>query len=353
VRINEETVIPMTKKIPAFLVILVCALSDFAFAQDTILLNNGDILTGKILQRNVDSVSFKSAAFGTVTLLPEDILEIRFGSGELSEVIVSADAVASASSTAVDPSHFVGPQPAPSELKDAAIKSKWSGQAGLSIAMRESTQSNISGVTGTDEYETYRIYGNVDWESEQNKLRWDWTYRYTRDEIQTQDDYLNLTQQYSRHFSKSFFTAAKTMYQRDYRRQIEHEFLQTAELGINWFDADAFTFSTSAGGGYHAYDRNKLNGATADETISIEEPKFIFDQSLRWRVTDPLTLIQKYTHLGNLTNYHFVFIAGLENKLIRDVFLRLEYRLDRDTEVFYDDRGYYDKALLTSLLYKF
>ena len=70
-------------------------------------------------------------------------------------------------------------------------------------------------------------------------------------------------------------------------------------------------------------------------------------------MTDPLTLIQKYTHLGNLTNYHFIFMAGLENKLIRDLFLRLEYRLDRDTEVFYNDRAYYDKALLTSLLYKF
>ena len=46
-------------------------------------------------------------------------------------------------------------------------------------------------------------------------------------------------------------------------------------------------------------------------------------------------------------------MAGLENKLIRDLFLRLEYRLDRDTEVFYNDRAYYDKALLTSLLYKF
>jgi hypothetical protein len=198
------------------------------------------------------------------------------------------------------------------------------------------------------------VYGNVDWKSEQNKLRWDWTYRYTRDETRKQDDYLNLTQQYSHAFSKNYYATAKTMYQRDYRRQIENEYLQTAEIGINWFDASAFQFSTSAGGGYHAYDRTKQNWVTkTDETLSIEEPKFIFDQSMRWQVTDPLALIQKYTHLGNLTNYHFVFMAGLENKLIRDVFLRLEYRLDRDTEVFYDDRGYYDKALLTSLLYKF
>ena len=65
------------------------------------------------------------------------------------------------------------------------------------------------------------------------------------------------------------------------------------------------------------------------------------------------SIINVLESIKNQTNYHFVFIAGLENKLIRDLFLRLEYRLDRDTEVFYNDRGYYDKALLTSLLYKF
>jgi hypothetical protein len=341
----------MTKRTPAFIVILVLALAGFAFAQDTILLNNGDILTGTILEQNVDSVYFKSSAFGSVSLQTKDIREIRFETGELGEVVVPAETVTVAlAPAALDLSRFVGPLPAPS-VPHTVIESKWSGQAGLSIAMRESTQSDMNGETGTEEFETYRVYGNVDWKSEQNTLRWDWTYRYTRDEIRTQDDYLNLTQQYSHHFSKSYFTTAKTMYQRDYRRRIENEFLQTAELGIKWFDADAFKFSTSAGGGYHAYERSTQNGD--DEMLSIEEPKFIFDQSLRWQVTDPLTLIQKYTHLGNLTNYHFVFIAGLENKLIRDLFLRLEYRLDRDTEVFYDDRGYYDKALLTSLLYKF
>ncbi len=83
------------------------------------------------------------------------------------------------------------------------------------------------------------------------------------------------------------------------------------------------------------------------------EPKFIFDESLEWTLVNSLTLFQKYTHLGDLENYHFIFSSGLENKLIRDLFLRLEYRIDSDTETAYDDNGYYDKALLTSLLYKF
>jgi len=350
----QEIVNPMTKKTAEFIVLFISVLSACAFAQDTILLNNGDTLTGKVLSQDADSVYFKSSAFGSVSIQANEIREIRVQAGESDAAVVPEKEASNAAAPAVlDPSRFVGPLPLPSEPAEAVKQSNWTGQAGLSIAMRESTHTDLNGATGTDEYETYRVYGNVDWQREKNKLRWDWTYRYTRDEVRTQDDYLNLTQQYSHDFSKSYYATAKTMYQRDYRRQIENEYLQTAEIGIKWFDADAFKFSTSAGGGYHAYNRNKQIGTLSDETLSIEEPKFIFDQSLRWQVTDPLTLIQKYTHLGNLTNYHFVFMAGLENKLIRDLFLRLEYRLDRDTEVFYDDRGYYDKALLTSLLYKF
>jgi len=340
----------MTRRTQGSIVLLALTFAGFAFAQDKILLNNGDILTGEILQQDAENLYFKSSAFGSVNLRAKDIREIQHGPESLDEEVVPAETA----TVAPDPSRFVGPLPAPSKPAETAKQNKWTGQAGLSIAMRESTQTDLNGVTGTDKYETYRVYGNVDWQSERNQLRWDWTYRYSRDEIRTQDDYLNLTQQYSHDFSKSYYATAKTMYQRDYRRQIENEYLQTTEIGIKWFDADAFQFSTSAGGGYHAYDRSKQSGTTlSGETISIAEPKFIFDQALRWQVTDPLTLIQKYTHLGNLTNYHFVFMAGLENKLIRDVFLRLEYRLDRDTEVFYDDHGYYDKALLTSLLYKF
>jgi hypothetical protein len=325
---------------------------EFAHAQDTILLNNGDTLTGTILEQNADGVYFDSRTFGPVSLKAIDIREIRFGSDESGGLAAppEAAAVEPVKPAILDPSRFVGPLPASPKAKNG----QWAGQAGVSIAMRESTQSDVNGVTGTEKYETYRVYGNLDWQGKQNKLRWDWTYRYTKDENQKRDDYLNILQQYSHDFSRNYYATAKTMYQQDYRRQIEHEYLQTAEIGIKWFDADEFKFSTSAGGGYHAYDRNKENGTTLDDkTLRINEPKFIFDQSLHWQVTDPLTLIQKYTHLGNLTNYHFVFIAGLENKLIRDLFLRLEYRLDRDTEVFYNDRAYYDKALLTSLLYKF
>ncbi len=218
--------------------------------------------------------------------------------------------------------------------------------------MREKTSTNQSGTYKYEKFETYRLYGNLDWKGERNALRWNWTYRYSEDEDKVRDDYFNVTQKYNHTFkNKNYFATAKTLYQRDYNRRIENEYLQTAELGIKWFGKGSkVQLSTSAGGGYHVYDRQNSARTT---TTSVSEPKFIFDETFRWDVINTLAITQKYTHLGNLENYHLLFSAGIENKLVKDIFLRLEYRLDKDTEVSYDDKGYYDKALLTSLLYKF
>ena len=308
---------------------------------DKVVLKNGDVLSGDILKETGEHVYFRSRAVGAVSLQAKDIAEIRLQPEDSENLSTPAVVIP----TVVTPK-------AVQKKKEA--DTPWSGQAGMSVAMRESTKSNASGVTGKDQIETYRIYGNMGWDSKPNKLRWDWTYRYSRDEYEKQDDYLNITQRYTREFEKSYYATAKTMYQQDYRREIEHEYLQTAEMGVKWIELKDFELSTSIGGGYHRYDRITYNQATnADETVTRNQPKFIFDESLRWQIISSLTLIQKYTHLGDLNDYHFVFTTGIENKLIRDVFLRMEYRLDRDTEVLYDDRGYYDKALLASVLYKF
>jgi len=309
-----------------------------AFAKDVIVLKNGDTLTGTILKQDAGHVHFKSGAFGSVSLSTRDIAEIRIETEELGEVVVPAAAIAAPEPAKPAPAAAAAPPPA------APKKKRWSGQAGLAIAMREKTQSNSNGTYREEKFEVYRIYGNLDWKGDKNGLRWNWIYRYSEDEDRVRDDFFNVTQKYNRNLKSGYYTEAKTVYQRDYNRDIQNEFLQTAEIGKKWFQRPKLKFSTSVGAGYHQFERQ--------ETVT-KEPKFIFDEALEWKMINSLTLFQKYTHLGDLEKYHFVFSSGLENKLIQDVFLRLEYRLDRDTETSYYDRSYYDKALLTSLLYKF
>lgn len=336
------------------------------FAQDTLVFKNGDVLTGTILKQDAELVQFSSESFGSVNLKTSDIAEIRTATPEAAQPAAKQpEAGAALAEKPVDEKDAAAPkansaaelleqmaeaarEAAPTPDQTAMAPSKWTGQAGLALAMREKTDSNTDGVYREEEYKTYRIYGHVNWKGEQNNLNWNWTYRYSEDETKTRDDFFNVTQKYNHNLKGGYYAEAKTVYQSDYNRNIDNEFLQTAEIGRKWFQESKFKLSTSVGGGYHQYERT-LSG----EIMRISEPKFIFDESLTWQLINSLTLFQKYTHLGDLEAYHFVFSSGLENKLIRDVFLRFEYRLDRDTDTSYDDKGYYDKALLTSLLYKF
>lgn len=339
-------------KLSLFSLILLLGTTGPGFAQDTVVLKNGDVLSGEILEQTDDHVYFKSAAFGSISLSPRDIQEIRIIEEDLGEITVPEEAIP-------QNKEIKGNLPE-AEIKETLLvndepakkKSLWSGQAGLAIAMREKTSSNASGVYKEEQFETYRLYGNVNWEGERNSLKWAWTYRYSEDEYRVRDDFFNVNQKYQFNFKdENLFSTAKTVFQKDYNRRIENEFLQTAEMGIKWFSSDSkIQLSTSAGGGYHMYDRLD-SSRTYGTTVSKFE--FIFDQALRWELMNTLAIIQKYTHLGDTEQYNMLFSAGLENKLVRDLFIRFEYRLNQDTEVYYDDKGYYDKALLTSLLYKF
>ncbi len=372
-------------------IILAGCMALTSHAADTIVLKNGDTLTGKILSEEGDTVVFESGMFGKIDLAKENVKEIKREpipepAPEPEKTAESEKPAEPETAPQTVPNTEPEKQPEPQaktrsffnimkvsdaralavqQRKDAEEKrtdqsknhflerKRWSGKTQLAIAMRESnSEQRVTGNETTqfvEKYETYHFSGNVDWKGDKNKLRWDMTYRYSRNELRKKDDFFNVQQQYNRDIQENYFATAKTVYQQDFRRRIDQEFLQTAEMGVKWSTRPKLQLTTSVGGGYHKYDRI----ARGDEQISVSEPKFIFDESLNWNIVDSLTLIQKYTHLGDLTNYHFTFSAGLENKLIHDIFLRVEYRLDRDTEVFYDDKGYYDKALLTTLVYKF
>jgi hypothetical protein len=350
-----------------------CITATTAFSQDTIVFKNGDVLTGTILKQDAEHVQFSSESFGSVSLNTADIAKIRTEAptatttdqpaaqqpvaeaalgvkpgGGKNSTTASADSAAEILEQMAEAGRKATTIQALEAKAPPQAPSKWTGQAGLAIAMREKTDSNSTGIYREDEFRTYRLYGNINWKGEKNNLNWKWTYRYSEDETRKRDDYVNLTQKYNHNLKGGYYAETKTVYQSDYNRNIDDEFLQTAEIGKKWYQLPRFKFSTSVGGGYHIYERS-LPG----ETTRTSEPKFIFDESLEWKLINSLTLFQKYTHLGDLEAYHFIFSSGLENRLIRDVFLRLEYRLDRDTDTVYDGKGYYDKALLTSLLYKF
>ncbi len=320
----------LTKPFQLILLLLCAAAS--GFAQDTIVFKNGDTLSGDILEQTGTNLLFKSSSLGTIKLQKSDIAEINPQKAEPPK-----------------------PAPKPAAPKDQPKKKKqWSGQSGVQIAMRERSNLDQNGdPTSTDEFESYKVYGHVKWAEKKNSLKWSWTYRYSETDGVLKDDFFNITQDYRRTISPRYFATGKSMYQRDVLRKVDKEYLQTAEIGVKWLESNKFKLTTSSGIAYHQY--------SIVDNGEVDEGTFILDESFRWTVLDSLTLFQKYTHLGDTENYHWLLSSGIENKLIQNLFLKFEYRIDRDTGIRYSSSGsytgsrrsYYDRALLTSILYKF
>jgi len=242
-------------------------------------------------------------------------------------------------------------------------KTPWSGQVSASVLTRDSnTLQKKYDDTVTEKsqlIDDVKLQLQTSYKKESYEFKWTSKYRFYRTDIlgniRIIDDLFNISQEYKYLFSeKSYYFFSRSLYQQDYRRAIDHEFLQTAEIGLDIIKKRNMTLSTSIGIAYHRYLRTIVNSTNAENIDrDVELPKGVFTENFRWEIIDDLALIQQYKHQGDFSNYQFSFKAGVENKMISNLFLKLEYKIEEDTEVSYDDKGYYNRSLLASIVYKF
>ena len=249
------------------------------------------------------------------------------------------------------------------QINTTKKKTPWSGQVSASVLTRDSNtlqkKYNDTVTEKSQLIDDIKLQVQTSYKKENYELKWASKYRFYRTDIlgniRIIDDLFNISQEYKYLFSeKSYYFFSRSLYQQDYRRAIDHEFLQTAEIGFDIIKERNMTFSTSIGIAYHRYLRTIVN-STNSENIDrdVELPKGVFTENFRWEIIDDLALIQQYKHQGDFSNYQFSFKAGVENKMISNLFLKLEYKIEEDTEVSYDDKGYYNRSLLASIVYKF
>ena len=249
------------------------------------------------------------------------------------------------------------------QINTTKKKTPWSGQISASVLTRDSNtlqkKYNDTVTEKSQLIDDIKLQAQTSYKKENYELKWASKYRFYRTDIlgniRIIDDLFNISQEYKFLFSeKSYYFFSRSLYQQDYRRAIDHEFLQTAEIGFDIIKERNMTFSTSIGIAYHRYLRTIVN-STNSENIDrdVELPKGVFTENFRWEIIDDLALIQQYKHQGDFSNYQFSFKAGVENKMISNLFLKLEYKIEEDTEVSYDDKGYYNRSLLASVVYKF
>ena len=158
-----------------------------------------------------------------------------------------------------------------------------------------------------------KLQVQTSYKKENYELKWASKYRFYRTDIlgniRVIDDLFNISQEYKYLFSeKSYYFFSRSLYQQDYRRAIDHEFLQTAEIGFDIIKERNMTFSTSIGIAYHRYLRTIVN-STNSENIDrdVELPKGVFTENFRWEIIDDLALIQQYKHQGDFSSYQFSF----------------------------------------------
>ena len=237
-------------------------------------------------------------------------------------------------------------------------KSPWSGQISASILTRDSNTLKKSNDIVTEKnqlIDDIKLQLQTLYKKNNYELKWIAKYRFYQTDIRQIDDLISLSQEYKYSFpEKSYYLAARTKYQQDYRRAIDHEILQTIEVGVDLIKEKKMTLSTSIGGAYHRYLRTVVNTSNNENVDrDVELPKGVFTENFRWEIIDDVAVIQQYKHQGDFSNYQILFRVGVENRMISNVFLKLEYKIEEDTEVSYDDRGYYNRSLLASILYKF
>ncbi|MFL2876536.1 MAG: DUF481 domain-containing protein [Pontiellaceae bacterium] len=313
-------------KVCGYTLFLIIWIASFSSAE-TVLFKNGDRINATSVEQTNDLLRITSERFGTI-LIAENELQ----------------------PTPPPPAKKSPPnQPTPKKT------STWSGQISASQTSRDLNtiqQRNDIIAERKQKLKDTRIQLRLNYVKSNHEFNWDAKHRYYYRDRKIDDQY-TLTQIYKRNIPlKKYYTSFKSMYQTDFRRAIEHEYLQTAEVGIDWKKTEKFSISTSVGIAYHKYKRSILSN-NENITQNVELPKAVFNEKLRWQLIDDLTLVQSYSHQGDFDNYQFNFSGGIENRLIKDLFIKIEYKIEEDTEVNYDDKGFYNRSLIVSLLQKF
>ena len=294
---------------------------------EIILFKNGDSIKVTSVEQTNDLLRITSERFGTILISTNEL------------------------QTTPTPPAKKSPPTKPKPKKT----STWSGQISASQTSRDLNtiqQRNDVIAEREQKLKDTRIQLKLNYVKSNHEFNWDAKHRYYYKDRKIDDQY-TLTQIYKRNIPlKKYYTSFKSMYQTDFRRAIEHEYLQTAEVGIDWKKTEKISISTSVGIAYHKYKRSILSN-NENYTQNVELPKAVFNEKLRWQLIDNLTLVQSYSHQGDFDNYQFNFSGGIENRLIKDLFIKIEYKIEEDTEVDYDDKGFYNRSLIISLLQKF
>ncbi|QHI69466.1 DUF481 domain-containing protein [Tichowtungia aerotolerans] len=326
------------------------ALIVFPVMGNTVLvLSNGDRLKGAAVHEKNGVIHFTSDVLGKMTLQKSQVKEI-IPPPPAKTHAAQTPAAAPVKLVAVPAVKAVAKQAAPKkEAAKAAPKPKkyWSGNIGVSVnthhaEYQQRAGSNLKRYEKDTDY--LRLTTKVKWDRGRHHLEWNGSYVYSEVNENKNNDLYRWSQRYRCDLTDEWFGQSETSYEHNYLRILSKEVQQFSGLGWRPVKQPLLTLDVVPGVNYYYRDQ-------ADEQTEGVSPGF--QQNLTSKLSQDLTLFQGFTYTGYPDQYYYKFNAGLNNRLIKNLSLRLEYKYEMDANVEDGADPFKQRQLISSIQYRF
>ncbi len=296
---------------------------------DQVVLENGDILTGTVTERNDDSVSFEHPVMGEITLNRDQISRI-----------IMDDAVISS------------PPPPPSEQPEPS-QENWLEQMGLFHGWDHKIEVGLDGSSGNSESFNLRAAYQGDYEDDEKA--WHTLARYLRntsDGDTSTNEFLGSIERIWKLPDSRWFFFANGTYEWDEFQNWDHRISGSGGVGYHLIklgeDSDLFDLKLRGGGG-----GNQTLGGD-DETFT---PEALAGLDFKYVISDrqELTLSNTiYPDLGdfgefrNITGAAWTFLIDSDPRLNLKLGIDNEYQSNPGGDAKHNDLKYYG-----ALVYEF
>lgn len=303
-----------------------------------LVLSNGDRLQGEFVREESDVVYFHSEILGEISLPKKQVSETVLEKKDSPQDVLPAESVQKP----------IKKKPALPEVQAEEKKKKlWSGYVGFAFNRQHAEYERRSG-SGLNRHERdnnhMRLSGKLKWDCENHHLEWIGSYVYAQANEKKNNDLYDWTQRYRYDFDDRWFGQSETSYERDYVRILDREVRQSGGLG--WYAVKTPELTVDVVPGVNYYYRDQ-----ADEQSEGVAPAL--QQSLTSKLSENLSFFQRLSYIGNLEQYYYRLNVGLNNRLMKDLFLRFEYRYEMDANVDDGVDPFIQRQVLSSLQYRF
>jgi putative salt-induced outer membrane protein YdiY len=304
----------MVWSMKVFFIWLACAL--VGHAETVLELVNGDRISGEVVRVESGEVLLRSALLGEIKLSRDSIAT------GLDEWPPAPGKTNGGLAVCADPVHGQTahkPDSDPSLRELLHIPTTLKGKIKASAYRRR--QDHLE-----DYLELAPSFGWADM-NKIHSLTWTLNYRYKRDnsdgEWEVEDNRFTAEQKYRYTLDKFIFAQSRTFWEQDSVDDVEPRLVQSAGIGLYVLNDDKLKFDVSPGVGYEYLD----DGDAVTQSLVPT-----FEQSFAWKINPRFEYEQKFSFVGDDSEFQYTLSHELEAKLNGSFSFMLKHSLENEKE---------------------